>query len=351
MCASAGPVAQLRVPNDASLERHVSRPRRVIESVFPFLKPAPPHTPLPKGCTRSPKMLFSHDGAKIAYMHYTPAEPRNKLKLMFGNGWLCHPMIWRRQIVHFGPQYEFFTMKTRGHWDSELGQSTSETYLRDCAKDLKALMDKEGVDKAVLVMHSMSGLVALYFAEMYPERVSALVLVSSLYGSPLKTFFIKRMARATKAIKMASQATESVVMDVLKQTAFIQNPFIQEFIRLAIDGKVVNQRHITRWDWNRFFQHLCNVDSRTMDVSFRAMIDSNGDFSEMLGGIKVPVLIVAGTADPVVLCSASEQLAHKIPGAEFELFQETGHLVMMEFYEKFNAMLEDFLRRRVEPRL
>lgn len=55
--------------------------------------------------------------------------------------------------------------------------------MRAHADDLAATLDHLGTDRAVVVGHSMGAFVAIVFAEMYPERVSRLVLVDG--GLPL----------------------------------------------------------------------------------------------------------------------------------------------------------------------
>ena len=52
------------------------------------------------------------------------------------------------------------------------------------ARDLESLLDHLGVEKAIVVGHSMGGFVSVRFAANFPDRVSALVLVDG--GLPLK---------------------------------------------------------------------------------------------------------------------------------------------------------------------
>ena len=51
------------------------------------------------------------------------------------------------------------------------------------AADLTALLDALGIDRTVVVGHSMGGFVSVVFAHLYPERVSRLLLVDG--GLPL----------------------------------------------------------------------------------------------------------------------------------------------------------------------
>ena len=57
--------------------------------------------------------------------------------------------------------------------------------MRLMAEDVVALMDKLGLEKAVLVGHSMGGYISLAFAQAYPNRLLGLGLVATQDSSDL----------------------------------------------------------------------------------------------------------------------------------------------------------------------
>jgi pimeloyl-ACP methyl ester carboxylesterase len=62
-----------------------------------------------------------------------------------------------------------------------------------------------------------------------------------------------------------------------------------------------------------------------------------------LGGIRVPTLVVHGTADNVVDVGNARLLAEAIPGARLEIFDGVGHLLPWERPERFVSLVEEFL--------
>jgi pimeloyl-ACP methyl ester carboxylesterase len=54
------------------------------------------------------------------------------------------------------------------------------------------------------------------------------------------------------------------------------------------------------------------------------------DLVDALSTIRVPVLVLAGSADRVVSPSASASTARSIPGARFEMLPGAGHMVPLE---------------------
>jgi pimeloyl-ACP methyl ester carboxylesterase len=61
-----------------------------------------------------------------------------------------------------------------------------------------------------------------------------------------------------------------------------------------------------------------------------------------LASVSIPTLVIAGQRDVMVPAFASEEIAAAIPGAEFEMF-ETGHGLMIEEMDRFNARIRAFL--------
>ncbi len=66
-----------------------------------------------------------------------------------------------------------YVMTQRGHGDS--GRPETGYRARDFADDVAAFLDAIGLDRAVLVGHSMGATNALRFAIDYPHRVSGLL--------------------------------------------------------------------------------------------------------------------------------------------------------------------------------
>jgi hypothetical protein len=67
--------------------------------------------------------------------------------------------------------------------------------------------------------------------------------------------------------------------------------------------------------------------------------NSESDFAS----IRAPTLLVWGRHDPLVLPSMGERLLRAIPGSRLILFEESGHLPMIEEPERFNRVLVEFL--------
>jgi pimeloyl-ACP methyl ester carboxylesterase len=67
------------------------------------------------------------------------------------------------------------------------------------------------------------------------------------------------------------------------------------------------------------------------------------DFRDRLPDISVPTLIVWGRQDRIVPVSGAFEYERLIPDARRVIFDNTGHLPMLERPARFNQLVEEFL--------
>src|SRR5262249_7091379 len=67
------------------------------------------------------------------------------------------------------------------------------------------------------------------------------------------------------------------------------------------------------------------------------------DFRDRLGEIRAPTFIVWGREDMLVPVEDADEFERLIPNSRKAIFQDTGHVRMLERPETFNALLMEFL--------
>ncbi len=70
------------------------------------------------------------------------------------------------------------------------------------------------------------------------------------------------------------------------------------------------------------------------------------DLAPRLPVVSCPTLIVWGTRDRLVTVRDAARFAEAIPGARKVIYEDTGHMSMLERPAEFNALLRDFLAGR-----
>ena len=71
---------------------------------------------------------------------------------------------------------------------------------------------------------------------------------------------------------------------------------------------------------------------------------ANEVFSDRLPDISQPTMIVWGANDEIVPVADADEYERLIPEARKVIFEDTGHMAMLERPARFNALLDEFLR-------
>lgn len=81
--------------------------------------------------------------------------------------------------------YRVFAYDLRGRGDSDKPKEGYSVPIH--VSDLAALIDELGLERPVLIGHSLGAMIALYFAAHYPDKLSKLVLIDAGAPVPWKT--------------------------------------------------------------------------------------------------------------------------------------------------------------------
>ena len=93
--------------------------------------------------------------------------------IVFVHGWTCNRKHWRNQIREFSDRYRTIAIDLAGHGESGLGRS--EYSMSAFARDVASVLEQEHVGRAVLVGHSMGGMVILHAARLLGNKIIGLV--------------------------------------------------------------------------------------------------------------------------------------------------------------------------------
>ena len=137
----------------------------------------------------------------------------------------------------------------RGHGDS--GKPDGEYESRVFARDVADFMDTLGIERAVIVGHSMGSTVAQRFAVDYPQRVRALVLAGAFFPRPANTevrkfleevstlsdpidpVFVRDFQKSTLAQPVPSEFFDTVVGEAMKVPARVWRAALQPYLTVV----------------------------------------------------------------------------------------------------------------------
>lgn len=185
------------------------------------------------------------------------------------------------------------------------------------------LLDALGCAQAVLLGHSMGGMVAQELAATAPARVAGLVLActSPAFGKPAgdwqARFVRERLAPLDGGRGMAGLAADLVPAMVSPGAA----------PGAAADAMAV-MAAVPEATYRRVLAAIVAFDRRAA-----------------LPAIRVPTLCLAGAHDRTAPPEVMQRMAAHIPGAGFAVLANAGHIANLEQPQAFNDAVVGFLRR------
>ena len=111
------------------------------------------------------------DGLRLYYERAGTGEP----ELLFVHGWCCDRTAFRPQFEHFAQTHVVTALDLRGCGESD--RPPSGFTIPDFADDVARFCAEVGIDRPVVVGHSLGGMIAVELAAHHPSVPSALVLV------------------------------------------------------------------------------------------------------------------------------------------------------------------------------
>ena len=294
------------------------------------------------------RRVVADDGTTIAYTVRNPAG--SDIPVVLANGWSCSDAYWGRLVPALVDRgHPVVIPDTRGHGMSGLprnpGRGARNLTIDDVsmpriARDLKAVVDDAGIDRFVVIGHSMGAQTALELYRQAPDRVAALALLAGTFENPAKTFYGQSIGNLLFPVGAAVMRWLPEVLAPIWLTIGPAN--VGHFgARLAkAAGPKCSQE-----DLHPYLLHLKATDPAVMVLMAAAMRDHSA--ADLLATITAPTLVVAAGADVFTPARCSETMHHRIPDSELVTFPDAGHTLPVEEPEAIARVLDDFLDRRL----
>lgn len=281
--------------------------KQILFILIPFL--------LLSGCASNGPSLrhdvaLSFDSERIAY----DLVGKGKISLIFIHGWSCDGRYWQKQIPVFAKEYQVITVDLAGHGHSSLDRA--EFSMLSFANDVKAIIDKENIERAILIGHSMGGGVIAEAARLMPEKVVGIVGIDTLQN-------------------VAERTPQSVIDEMVKPfeadfKSAAQN-FVSPMFLKGTDQQLVN--------WVK--EDMSSAPKKIALNAFRNYLGQyvSGEAATVFKDITIPVVSINARLWP----TAPEENRKHIKNYQLFYIEETGHFPMLEKPDEFNMLLEKAL--------
>jgi pimeloyl-ACP methyl ester carboxylesterase len=266
--------------------------------------------------------------------------PRSSRAAIFIHGSALRTDLWHYQMAGLGGHRLIF-YDLRGHGLSQPKGSTDFS-VRTLAADLEKVIEATGVKEAVIVGHSIGGMVALELGhlrrDLLGNAIKGVVLVNTTPRPPVETIAggaaVARFERLTRR-PFDLIGTQASRIDRLR-AVIKPSDVVFWGVSFAAFGPKASARQI---DFT--YDMLAETSSDVVFDLFKAY--RGFDATDHLQDITVPVLVLAGSHDRITVRDASEHLAQTLPKAELKVFEGCGHMTMLERHEEVNELITTFL--------
>lgn len=223
--------------------------------------------------------------------------------------------------------FEVFVIDQRNHGNSPHSKEHNYDVLKN---DLYEFMQEQGIEKAVLLGHSMGGKTVMNFAKYHAEMITALIVVDI---SPKRYNFEQNNLSTSKHLQILT-AMQSVDLQ-----SFSKREEIKEHILQSVkEERVVNFILKNLKTAEGKFQWKLNINSIINNLK---NIIEDIDFDEEISGF--PVLFIRGENSNYILDEDINFIDEKFPVAELVTIKNAGHWIHAEQTKELITTINRFL--------
>ncbi|HSK26135.1 MAG TPA: alpha/beta fold hydrolase [Jiangellales bacterium] len=266
-------------------------------------------------------------GDDLSFVDEGVGEP-----IVFLHGLLGSNRDWTHLVADLAEHRRVVAPDLLGHGSS--AKPVGDYSLGAHAGIVRDLLDHLGLDRVILVGHSLGGGIAMQFTYLFPERVARLVLVSSgglgrEVGLPLRA---------------ATLPGSEWVLPVLA-SSWVRSRAEALGERITRTGIRPRADLVEGW---RGFVSLAEADTRRAFLATsRSVIDPGGQTVTAIPRLslvaRMPTMVVWGARDRLIPLRHGIAAAQAIAGSRLEVFEKAGHFPHLEAPERFARVLHDFV--------
>lgn len=288
------------------------------------------------------EVKFAGMPLKMAYMDIKPAKPNGQtIVLLHGKNF--SGSYWEKTARDLAADgYRIIIPDQIGFGKSSKPKTYAYT-LQALAQNTQGILKKYKISKAIVIGHSMGGMLGIRFALMYPETVTKLLLVNPIGLEDWK-------------VKIPYHNVEESYQSELKATADSFKKYQQD-VYYAGKWKPEYDKGIeilAGWTLHPSYKEVAWSAALTTDMVFTQPVIYE------VGQLEMPTLLMVGTRDRTAVGKAwasdkvkaelgrydllGKEVIAKIPQGKLVEIPDVGHMPMVEVYDQYLSHLKTFIQ-------
>jgi pimeloyl-ACP methyl ester carboxylesterase len=261
--------------------------------------------------------------------------------IILTHGWGANSTEWDYLKKELSGEFRLIVWDLPG-----LGMSTRPTNrdysMENLSRHLEAVLALAGDQPAILLGHSIGGMITLTFCRLFPkelgDRVRAIALVQTTYTNPVRT---------TNMAGLFTALERPILVPFLHLTIWLSPLIWLSNVMSYLNGSALLSTKSSGFAGTETWEELDFVARFQLQASpavmARGMLGMlRYDATSVLKGINVPALVVAGDRDSVCKPEASKRMQRDIPGAQLTHLEPAKHMGLIEHHARFAQIVKTF---------
>ncbi len=253
------------------------------------------------------------------------------LLLLHGFGNEAH--IWDDLAPTLAPHYRVMALDLRGHGDSDHHPGGAYDY-DDHLADLEAIVAHLGIERAVVVAHSLGGRVAMLYGGRHSERLAGLVIVDSapeLDRRGTTRITLETAKHQDPSFRSVSEYEQLLVHNYPAATPAAIRRMAKYGVKQREDGRFVLKM-------DTVFRGAVGASSEAIDPSILEERHERyqKQMWQALEKLECPTLVVRGAASDIMSPDVADRMVDEVlKNGQLAVVPQAGHSVMTDNPEAF----------------
>lgn len=274
---------------------------------------------------------FNSGALTLRYVEWGRSDA---LPVILLHGLRSYAMTWEPTARFLASEFRLIALDQRGRGDSDW-DAAGNYYTSAYVADLEALVAHLGIDRFVLVGHSLGGSNALVYTARHPESVKALVIEDIGPGSSSSTEGAKRIVREIESTPARFDDWEAARQFWRGKRPNISEEALKSRLDYTLtqrdDGSVV-----WKYDADRIGRARIELAQRPeLGVDLWPAVDA----------IRCPTLVIRGQHSDFLSRSTAQEMSRRNPYIAWCEIANAGHYVHDDNGVDFLLAVDDFLEK------
>ncbi|MEN8903418.1 MAG: alpha/beta hydrolase [Candidatus Nanopelagicales bacterium] len=277
--------------------------------------------------------------------------PGSRVTIVLPHGFALNRNFWYYQRLALRDRATLVFYDQRGHGESigATGAASQDYSISQLGRDLHSVINQLAPDDPVILIgHSMGGMSILALVEQHPEIFGAQVIGVGLISSSATSVATSSLGLPTPISRVVQSLVPGVAVAIAKGgVALSHSRWSKTDLGLLIT-RLYSFGSVAPINSVEFVADMISSTDFNILVKFLPNIYEHNTLESLEPLQQVENLVITGESDRVVPPAKSEAIIERVPGAEFVVFAESGHMVTIERHKEVNELLAGFVDRVIE---